>query len=72
MNKEHYYTLSWDTTDKRGRKRHFTRHFTDEAKAVRKANEIDAKPGARRGKLRELECWDEGPVTHVSFIRFVM
>ena len=70
-NYEHYYTLSWATTGKDGRTRHYSRHLDNLDKAISTARKIAEKPETKLSKIRELESWDEGPVTHVSLIGFV-
>lgn len=70
-NTEHYYTIDWDTCGKDGRKRHYCRHLTDRDKTIRKAREINGRPGTERTKVREMMSWDEGPVTHIRFLGYL-
>ena len=70
-NYEHYYTLSYDTTGKDGRTRHYCLHLDSQEKAINKARKIAERPMTKISKIREIEYWDEGPVTHISVLGII-
>lgn len=74
MEKDHHYLVSWNTRT-RYTTRHYSRKYTSEADAVRKAREMAARPLSEFVRVMEMESWETpdgvNGTLHVSFLGFI-